>query len=209
MNKFLLLLVLPFLFSCSQSIVYSVEKPKTPNTYGGVAQRNEVQERQGKCFKNCMIPARYETRVVNFPIFNGTEGEAPLRTEILVVEPPKSRWEKKKNGELALVETPAVTREIRVLADTMFYRDFQYQRFEYKALVEKGGFVRETEVICSDERTPDLYLKISEALKSFGYCEQPTSQWTLALSQALQQFQKDNGLPVGDLSVETIRFMRI
>jgi hypothetical protein len=209
MNKFLLLLALPFFFSCGQSIVYSVEKPQPRNTHGGVSQRSDVTERQGKCFKNCMIPPRYETRVSYFPIFTGSEGEAPLRSEILVVEPPKSRWEKKKSGELCFVEVPAVTREIRVLADTLFYRDFQYQRFEYKAIAEKGGFVRETEVVCSDERTPDLYLKISAALKSSGYFEQTTAQWNLAFSQALQQFQKDNGLPVGDLSIETIRFMGI
>ncbi|MBL7825103.1 MAG: hypothetical protein JNJ57_00625 [Saprospiraceae bacterium] len=212
MNNLLLLRFTPLLFlftACSQSIVYSVEKPAKNSTRGGVASHQENREQGGKCFKNCIIPARYASQTLRFPIYNGSESDAPLRTETIVITPPKSKWERNAEGNLCLVEIPALTREVRVLADTIFYRDFHYETIECQKLVEKGGFPRETEVVCADERTPNLYLKISNLLKSLGYLEMPTSQWTFALSQALQRYQKDNGLAMGDLSLETLRHMGI
>jgi L-lactate utilization protein LutC len=107
------------------------------------------------------------------------------------------------------VETPAVTKEIQILADTIFYRDFRVEQFETQQLVEKGGFQREVPVVCSDARTPNLFLQISGALKSYGYMEESKAQWDGKFNQAIQQFQKDNSLPVGDLNLETLQFLGI
>ncbi len=209
------LLFLPLLVvmvSCNQSISYSVESPRTvtpieksaPPKYG-----KGILERGGKCYKNCVVPDRYETVWVSFPMYTGSDHDAPLRVENLVLEPPKQQWVEKNTGEICLVETPAQIKAVRVLADTFYYKEFRLERFKTKKLAEKGGFLRETEVVCSDERTPNLFLQISAALKTYGYMEEAKTQWDNKFSQAIQQFQKDNSLPVGDLNLATLEFLGI
>lgn len=214
MKKVLLLFLplLPVFFSCSQSIKYTVESPRQAQSggkSGAVKKSNGILERDGKCYKNCIIPDRYADAKVRYPIYTGTDPDAPLRVETIQVTPPQNKWVKKATGEICLEQTPAVTKTVRVLADTLFYRDFRYESFDTKKLVEKGGFSRETEVVCSDERTPSLFLQISAALKSYGYMQESKTQWDMKFSQAVQQFQKDNSLPVGDLNLETLQFLGI
>lgn len=201
-KAFLFPLLLSVLFSCSQSIKYSVEAPHTAQPAG-----NSISQRDGKCYKNCIVPDRYESVWVSFPIYLGAEPDAPLRLETVIVEPPKSQWVKSQTGEVSLVQSPAVTRDLTILADTLFYKDFRLERIETKKMVEKGGFLRETEVLCTTERTPNLFLQISAALKSYGYLEEPKNQWDMKFNQAIQQFQKANSLPVGDLNLETLEFL--
>src|SRR5690349_2254768 len=213
--KKLLLSALPLsmlLFACNQSIRYSVETPKSGQPVlvkNEPAPQNNIRQRDGKCYKNCIAPDRYEPAFVSFPIYTGTDPDAPVRLERIMTEAPKNQWVRRPNGEIYLVQTPATTKDVRVLADTVYFRDFRMSRFEIKKLAEKGGFMRETEVVCSDERTPSLFLQISTALKSYGYMEEPTPKWDSKFSEAIQQFQKDNSLPVGDLNLETLHFMGI
>lgn len=107
------------------------------------------------------------------------------------------------------MEVPPVTKEIQVLTDTVRYKDYQFQLFEYFVLAEKGGFHRETEVVCPEQRTTNLFLQLSAALQSNGYLEAPTGQWDRNLSLALKGFQRDNGLPFGELNYETLGFLGI
>ncbi len=210
MKKTILFLpLLTVLFSCSQSISYSVESSQAGQKSEAASRNNGILARDGKCYKNCIIPDRYETTWTSFPIYTGSDADAPVRIETLMVKPPQNQWVKKSTGEICLVQTPATTKAIRVLADTMFFKDFRFELFESKKLAEKGGFLRETAVVCSDERTPNLFLQISAALKSYGYMEAPKAQWDMKFSQAMQQFQKDNSLPVGDLNLETLQFLGI
>lgn len=207
---YLIPVLVALLSSCSQSITYTVASPKktvAPSKSLAADRKNAIAQRNGKCYQNCIVPDRYETVSVKFPIYTGTDSDAPVRVETLIVEPSKNKWEKNSAGEFSLVETPAQTRQVRVLADTIFYKDFRYDSFSCKKLVEKGGFTRETEVVCQEERTPTLFLEISNALKAKGYLDAPTSQWDMKLSMAVQQFQKDHSLPVGALNLETIRYL--
>lgn len=212
--KRIILLFLPALFlltSCSQSIKYTVVSPTAKPASGKSSVKNDkgISQHDGQCYKKCILPDRYETKRVSYPIYLGADEDAPVRLVTIVIAPPKKQWVKKSTGEISLVETPAVTKEIQILADTIFYRDFRVEQFETQQLVEKGGFQREVPVVCSDARTPNLFLQISGALKSYGYMEESKAQWDGKFNQAIQQFQKDNSLPVGDLNLETLQFLGI
>lgn len=207
---FYLLPLFVTLASCAQKIIYTVEKKPVPVLpQKQPALSSAIVHRDGRCFKTCTTSDRYETRTARVTVYTGFEADAPVRTEKFLIDPSKTRTDIARNGAKTTSTIPAVTREVRVLADTTFYRDFRYETIQYKALVEKGGGRRETEVVCSDERTPNLYLQISNALKSSGYLNFVSAKWSQALSEALQEFQKDHGLSVGDVSVETLQFMGI
>ncbi len=211
--KQVLLFILPLLLSsCGQSIKYSVETPKTAQNSGksNVAKNKPaIQSLGGKCFQKCIAPDRYESYGVTFPVYMGSDADAPLRIESIMVAAPQKIWVKNSSGQITLEDKPAAFKEIRVLADTLFYKDFKLTRFECKKLVEKAGALRETEVVCSEARTPNLFLQVSTALKSYGYMSSTTTQWDGKFAQAVQQFQKDSSLPVGDLNLETLQMLGI
>lgn len=207
---FLVLLLL--LNACNQSIKYSVETPKTAQSSGKSSVTKNtpaIQAPGGKCFQKCIVPDRYESNWVTFPVYTGTDADAPLRIESIMTAAPQKIWVKNSSGKITLEDKPATYKEIRVLADTLFYKDFKLTRFECKKLVEKAGALRETEVVCSDARTPNLFLQVSAALKSFGYMTATTTAWDVKFDQAVQQFQKDSSLPVGDLNLETLEMLGI
>ena len=200
------------LFSCSQSIKYSVATPRTAQLSvksTAIKPLLPLPNSSGKCFQKCIVPDRYETAWTTFPIYTGSDADAPVRVEKLLVAPARKVWVKNGKAEIALEQQPATFKEVRVLADTMFYRDFQMARFDYKRLVEKGGALKEIEVVCSEARTPNLILQVSAALKAYGYMNATTTQWDMKFSQAVQQFQKDSSLPVGDLNLETLQLLGI
>ncbi len=208
--KQILLFAFPFIAllpACSNSIKYSVETPKTTQTSGKSSAA--IQQLGGKCFQKCIAPDRYETATVSYPIYTGTDPDAPIRVESLMTAPPQKVWVKNSSGQIVLEQKSAAYKEVRVLADTFFHKDFRMMKFEYKKLVEKAGTLRETEVVCSEARTPNLFLQVSTALKSYGYMNSTTNQWDSKLAQAVQQFQKDSSLPVGDLNLETLEMLGI
>jgi Putative peptidoglycan binding domain len=200
------------LYSCSQSIRYTVVSPAKPATVPAkpAAENTKgIQQRDGICYTNCVLPDQYVTKWVTYPIYIGADEDAPTRVETLVVEPAKSRWVKKETGEVLLERMPAVEKTVRILADTFFYRDYRYERFETKVLAEKAGIQRPIPVVCSEARTPSLFLQISSALTAYGYMTEAKKEWDNKFSQAIQQFQKDNSLPIGDLNLETLQFLGI
>lgn len=204
--KRLLLLVLPSLLACNEKTYYTASETSASSLFSG--RNNNPTVRDGKCYKNCLISDRYETNWASFPIYTGSDAKAPLETKQLMVEPSKSKFVK-KNEFICFVETPAVMKGIQVLADTVRYKDFRFELFEYKKLAEKGGFSREVEVVCVNERTPNLYMLLSAALKAQGYLRIPAAKWNNELSQALNTFQRDNSLPVGDIDYETLGFLGV
>ncbi len=205
--KRLLLLVLPALFACNEKTYYMAgETAPDPLSSG---RRTEPIVRAGKCYSNCLIPDQYASKLMSFPIYTGSDASAPRITKSILVEPAKTKWIKKEEGFYCLTEIPAVKKDIQILADTVRYKDYQFELFEYKELTEKGGFSREVEVVCPDHRSTNLFLQLSAALKAQGYLQTPTAQPTKEFSQALRTFQKDNSLPLGDLDYETLGFLGI
>lgn len=104
-------------------------------------------------------------------------------------------------------EYSAVKRE--VLEKEASFKDIempaQYKVVERKVLVEKGGYQVWREVICAEEFTTSTIKKIQEALTKKGYQPGPADGIMGANTKAaLFKFQKDEHLPNGNLSIETL-----
>ena len=86
----------------------------------------------------------------------------------------------------------------------------EYETITKKTLVKKGGFTEWREVLCPNEVTSYTIRQVQEALKDRGYQPGPLDNILGAQTKAaLTKFQKDNGLPIGNLDLETLRKLGI
>lgn len=158
------------------------------------------------------IPAEYKTitkRVVKTPATTREEvipAEYQTITKRVVRTPATTREEAIPAEYTTLskkqVKTPATTRTIEVPAE--------YQTITKRNLVKKGGFTEWREVLCSDKVTSYTIRSIQQALKDRGYEPGPLDNVLgVRTKAALTKFQKDNGLPVGQLDLETLRALGV
>ena len=88
----------------------------------------------------------------------------------------------------------------------------EYKTITKRQLVKKGGFTEWREVVCDADLTSDLVKRVQNALLSRGYNLGPAgadNDMGPSTKAALMKFQKDNGLPVGQLDFETLRALGI
>lgn len=86
----------------------------------------------------------------------------------------------------------------------------QYETVTKRQLVKAGGFTEWREVVCSSDVTTDLVKAVQKALKAKGYDPGPADNVMGAKTKAaLVKYQKDNGLPVGNLDFETLESLGI
>ena len=96
------------------------------------------------------------------------------------------------------VKAPAATREIEIPAE--------YATVTKRKLVKKGGFTEWREVLCGDQVTSEKIRSIQRALRDRGYDPGPIDNILgVQTKAALTKFQKDNGLPIGQLDKETLK----
>ncbi len=97
-----------------------------------------------------------------------------------------------------VLKTPGLDRQIEIPAE--------YKTITKKVLVQTGGFSEWREVLCGSQMTTATVRAVQDALRNRGYDPGQTDnimgQQTKA---ALVKFQKDNGLPIGNLDFETLR----
>ena len=103
-----------------------------------------------------------------------------------------------------VVTSPATTRTIEVPQET--------RTVTKRVLVKPGGFTEWREVVCGGDITSALVRQVQQALMARGYdvgtagADNVMGRDTKA---ALIKFQKDNGLPVGNLDFETLKALGI
>jgi hypothetical protein len=81
----------------------------------------------------------------------------------------------------------------------------EHATYTYRQLVRKGGFSEWREIVCSSSPSPILLLKLQKALNARGYETFENHGHGSQTRNALIKFQKDRGLPVGNLDMETIK----
>ncbi len=117
------------------------------------------------------------------------------------------------NGDcIQVVEVPAEfgTRSMRKLAAPAATKSIEipaeYTTITKRNLVKKGGFTEWREVLCADNVTSYTIRQIQQALKDRGYSPGPVDNVLGSQTKAaLTKFQKDNGLPVGQLDMKTLK----
>lgn len=85
-----------------------------------------------------------------------------------------------------------------------------YKTVQKRVLAEKGGYQVWREILCGNDLTTDKIIQIQKALKANGYNPGPIDDVFGPLTKAaLIQYQKDKGLPVGNLNFETLRSLGV
>ncbi len=135
------------------------------------------------------IPAKYQTvtkRVINEPA--------------RVVEVPVDAVYK-KIGTKNLVSPEAVT-EVVIPA--------VYKTVNERRLVKKGGYSVWTEILCAAKTSNSTVVSVQKALKEKGYNVGAIDGVMGVQTQtALKQFQTDNGLPIGNFNIETLKALGV
>lgn len=86
----------------------------------------------------------------------------------------------------------------------------EYATVTKKAVSRKGGFTEWREVLCANEVTTAVISQVQAALSSRGYNAGPADNvMGTRTKAALVKFQKDNGLPVGQLDFQTLKALGI
>jgi len=114
------------------------------------------------------------------------------------------------------VEVPAVTKNVErkiLIADAYDNRieiPATYKSVMQRVLVRKGGYAGWKEVLCQQDITESKIAAIQKALIREGYdpgaIDNQMGQMT---RDALIQFQRDKGLPVGNLNIETLNALGV
>ena len=86
----------------------------------------------------------------------------------------------------------------------------EYKTVSDRRLVKVGGFSEWREVLCANKVNTVKIKEIQAALKSRGYDPGPIDDIMGSRTKsALVQFQKDNGLPIGQLDFETLKALGV
>lgn len=80
-----------------------------------------------------------------------------------------------------------------------------YDTIRRSTLVKAGGFTKWVEVLCEDEIDERFYSRLSQELNLRGYETGSEAEYPNPKAEAaLIKFQKDNGLPIGQMDFETL-----
>lgn len=86
----------------------------------------------------------------------------------------------------------------------------EYTTVTKRAVSRKGGFSEWREVVCANKITTSMVQQVQRALKSRGYDPGPIDNIIGTQTKAaLVKFQKANGLPVGNLDMETLKALGV
>lgn len=203
--------VAPVFETVSEQVLVS---PASTKWVQGRADRNCLNEDPEKCKVWCLteVAAQYKTVTKQVLKAPATTRETPIPAEYktitkAVISQPANVQEREIPAEYRTVtkqvlRSPATTREVQIPAE--------YSTVTTKKLVKTGGFTDWVEVMCETKVTTSKIQAIQNALKSRGYDPGPIDNILGAKTrQALIQFQKDNGLPVGNLNLETMRALGV
>jgi peptidoglycan hydrolase-like protein with peptidoglycan-binding domain len=114
-------------------------------------------------------------------------------------EPIPAQYETKSKQ---VTKAAATTREIDVPAE--------YTTVTKRKLVKQGGVTEWREVLCDTKVTGYTIRQIQAALRSRGYEPGPEDNiMGTRTKAALVQFQKDKGLPTGNLNIETLKALGV
>jgi len=185
---------------------------------------SDMPNEPGKCFAKCLIPDLYEEIVIDsMAMYTGQDSSNIMFAERMLQEARKgTKWVKKKADReclskdpndclvWCLVEEDVETVTIKYLADTSQTDEWEYQTITKDVFVESGGYTEWKEVICENKIDDWFYEKLKSALDSRGYDMDLYNKGFSAKEKViLKKFQKDNGLPIGQLDVETLEALGI
>ena len=162
------------------------------------------------CKIYCLVetPAEYETRTRQVLQKSASVEEIVVPAEYKTIEKAVVRTPSKivetiipavyRTVQKVVVKTPASTQRIEMPAE--------YSTVSTRKLVRQGGFTDWVEVLCEAKVTSAKVAEIQQALKAKGYDVGAVDNVLgTKTKQALIQYQRESGLPIGNLNIETMR----
>jgi hypothetical protein len=142
------------------------------------------------------IPAEYKAVTVR-----STDESIAVSKQFLKM-PPSFR-EEFIPAEYKAVSTKVVKKQASSRTETI---PPEYIAVTKRKLVKAGGFTEWREVLCDEKVTGYKISEIQVALKKAGYYTgTPDNKMGPGTKAALTKFQKDKGLPIGNIDLETLK----
>jgi Putative peptidoglycan binding domain len=166
----------------------------------------------GGCAKTIAIPAKMGTRTVRKVKTPATTREEVIPAEYKTVTVRKVKTPATTREEVIPAEYKAVsTRGVKVAATTRTENiPAEYATVTKRRLVKAGGFTEWREVLCDTKVTGYTIRQIQDALNKQGYDAGAADNVMGARTKAaLTKYQKDKGLPVGNLDFETLKSLGV
>ena len=180
-------------------------------------ENENSSEENGSCYMRLRSASEFLPKVFTYPKFTGNDAEIIklLVAKQVEIMPAHTKWIKKKADKNCLSVNPEdclvwclvdVEQEIKtvhVLQDTFWTNEFIIEKLELQTkneASEKSWY----KVVCKNRLTNNLIQRCKVALYNKGYQVLPSSVGkTNAFLEAIKQYQIDNELIVGFLTVET------
>jgi peptidoglycan hydrolase-like protein with peptidoglycan-binding domain len=98
------------------------------------------------------------------------------------------------------------------LLDTIAHKEFIIKEFKTKHLVQEGGHTEWQEVVCENKVRKSLILEIQTKLEEKGFnigVLGPTGDLDFVTRKIIADYQREYGLPIGGLNIETLESLNI
>lgn len=178
---------------------------------------------EAKCYGQCKKPIYYIDTVKNYYVYTGdsTKENVKLVEIILKDQPKKEIWVQKMNNKNCLSQNPndcmvwcletvpAVKESLITVLDTIQTRNFYVHSIAYKQKVDEQKWYKR-EVLCSEKLNKDMIKKIQKALKNLDYFDHKVNgKLDNRLIEAMEDFQNENNLYVGGITMEALDLLKI
>jgi hypothetical protein len=160
------------------------------------------------------IPAQYESRTYQKMVADASSVSNPIDVKYST----RSYAKMVSNAKTSEVTIPAqyVSRSIEQLASPATTTTSEvpavYKTITKRKLVKKGGYSELREIVCENDLTTDLVLRVQNALIARGFdlgAAGADNDMGPSTKAALRKFQLDNNLPIGQLDYETLEALGI
>jgi len=193
---------------------YSSDLPR--NTGGGDLPPNAEP---GKCYAQCITSDRYSHETEQILEYTGSDYEAEgVKKKTILLSKATTIWEKGKADPncksqnpqdcmvMCLVDIPAVKETYYIVTDTSTNKQFKITEIQKKSLISVGLRTGWVEVLCEKDITFKKIRAVQQALTDKGYSVDAIDGiMDASTKSALVKYQKNNGLPEGNLNIETLK----
>ena len=149
----------------------------------------------GECFETCYIPDVYKIHEIELPVFTGNPNDQVVERYWRTIQT--------ETGE---------EKQVMVVKDLYKIDSYELQTFKMRVLVKKGDYEEERAILCEEQLTSQILLKVQESLMLGDYLPkgyQACEDFKPEILNALIDYQKANGLPIGHFDFETLENLGI
>ncbi len=179
---------------------------------------------EGKCYAKCLIEDQYGQEIISLIEYTGDDYESEyIELQTVELSPATEKWVRKiadpsclsDNPDdclvWCLVEVPSEEIERYVVLDTTIIQDYVIEEYDQKYLIKAGGFNEWKEVVCAKDITTSFIQTIEQRLFEEGYIMELIGDGVNSafIKSALAKYQKENGLPLGNFNLETIKALNV